>query len=70
MKSKVAGIRAKLQSDPTFARDLLRQAGIVTPEGKLSGSPGGNLPPSGSFTGGYPDLFLDFTVVMRGTAGV
>jgi hypothetical protein len=41
MREKVAGIRAKLQSDPTFARNLLREAGIVTPKGKLSRKSGG-----------------------------
>ena len=41
MKEKMASIRAKLQSDPTFARSLLREAGIVTPKGKLSRKSGG-----------------------------
>lgn len=41
MKDKLAGIKAKLRSDPMFARDLLRQAGIVTPKGKLSRKSGG-----------------------------
>ena len=34
-------MKARLQKDPTFARSLLREAGIVTPKGRLSKKSGG-----------------------------
>jgi hypothetical protein len=41
MKAKIGTMKARLQRDPTFARGLLREAGIVTPSGKLSKKSGG-----------------------------
>jgi hypothetical protein len=41
MKTKIDTMRARLQNDPPFARRLLRDAGIVTPTGKLSKKSGG-----------------------------
>jgi len=40
-KAKIDTIRARLQDSPNFARKLLREAGIVTPTGKLSKKSGG-----------------------------
>jgi hypothetical protein len=41
MKSRIDTMITRLQQDPTVARSLLREAGIVTPKGKLSKKSGG-----------------------------
>lgn len=41
MKERIDTMKARLQKDPTFARSLLREAGIVTPKGRLSKKSGG-----------------------------